>query len=152
MDLLTSTQKGELNAQMYNIHDTFGRDITIWKTAKQIVISTNPEHNFLFESNPTSSTVEEIPVSGVFKARILYAPNQQKNQMAATHDGRGGQQLGIEMEQGSVRIKLDPTGAAFISDAQRVTFDGQIFTVESSPRFHGVFGSQFQTFTLKKVN
>lgn len=135
------------------LHDTFGRDIVMYKTAQQVTISTNPKNDYIWESAPTNDVVQSIPVSGVFKARIRYGTNQGRMQMNTTTQGKGSDQLNIELEVGDVRLKLDATGAAFIQDAVRVVFDGTVFNVETPKRPHGILNnSQFYDFTLKRLN
>lgn len=149
---ISSSQQGSLQAPFSNLHDTFGRDITIFKNGQQITIATNPEHNFIWEGSPTNDVVRIIPVSGVFKARIRYSTNQVRNQLNTAVQGKGADQINVEIENGDVRLKLDATGAAFIKDATRVTLDGDVFNIESPKRPHGLFNPQFYDFTLKRLN
>jgi len=146
------SQQGALEAAFSQLHDTFGRDIVMFKSAQQITISTNVENNFIWESAPTNDVVQSIPVSGVFKARIKYANKQDRQKVAGSVAGKGGDQLNVEMEFGDVRLKLDATGAAFMKDATRVMLDGDIFNIESPKRPHGLFNPQFYDFTLKRLN
>lgn len=148
---LSDSEKDSLGLPFFDLHDTFARPITIWKTAQQIVIVSNPSYNFLFPSRQ-SEEIQEVPVSGVFMARIKYGDKQTKSQFESLDSNKISDQINVELEDGMVRIKLDETGAAFIEGAQRVTLDGQIFMVETSPRPHGLFDPKFKTFYLKKSN
>lgn len=149
---LSESQITSMENAFSRLHDTFARDIVVYKTAKQIVISTNPNHDFIWESSPTNDVVENIPVSGVFKARIKYANDQDRNQFNTVVAGKGSDQVNIELENGDVRIKLDATGAAFIKDATRVVFDNEVFNVETPARPHGIVRPQFYDFVLKRLN
>lgn len=151
-DLFTAAEKQQLKQPFRDLHDTFGRDIVIWKTAQQVVISTNPSHNFFFESAPTNTQVQEIPVSGTFKARILYGKEQKRAQFASLQSQRSEDQINAKIEEGMVRIKVDQSGKNFLDGANRVTFDGNIFLIDTSPRPHGIFEPDFYTFYLKRVN
>lgn len=148
---ISQSQKGGLEAAFSNLHDTFGRDIAIYKNGTQITISTNPNNDFIWESAPTNDEVVIIPVSGVFKARILYGKIQNRTQFNSSTQGKGTDQVNIELDVGDVRIKLDPTGAAFIQDATRVILDGTIFNIETPQRPHGLFNPQFYDFILKRL-
>jgi hypothetical protein len=64
----------------------------------------------------------------------------------------GGDQVNLRKEEGQVRIKLDPTGASYLFDAKRVTFDGEVFTIGTSKRPHGLFTPHFYDFWLQKEN
>lgn len=153
--LISDSDKATLQLVMKDLHDTFARDVVIWKTAKQTIISTNPEHNMFFESAPINDNVQNVPVSGTFKARILYGVKQSRKQFFV-REGHGEDQINAELEVGQVRIKLEADGANFIKDAVRVTLDGEIFNVDTSSRPHGLFTPNlpgfFYTFYLTKLN
>lgn len=143
-----------LFADQFNVlHNTFARPISIYRNAEQIVINTNPANNFLFqgENVPFNDTVKDIPVSGVFNARIRYNTKQDL-EMFAGLGGRkqGGEQINIQQSKGVVRIKVDPTGSTYLFGANRITFDGTIFTLRSDQRPHGLFIPNFYDFFLQK--
>jgi hypothetical protein len=150
--LFTDSEKYNLSSIFNDIHDTFSRPIYIYKKAKQVVISNEPTHNFLWDSAPSNSTTSVELVSGVFNARILYGKEQKMDQFDSATNNNAVAQNTSSLEMGMVRIKLDPTGSAFIGDAQRVMFDNEIFEVTSSVRPHGLFTPQFYTYFLKKLN
>lgn len=147
--LIPLPQQGPLNSVFNDIHATFGRPVAIFRTAKETVISTNNSHNFLFQDAPTNSTVQEIVQSGVFLARILYGRRQDMKPVG----GVSTQQPMIELAEGEVRLKLDPTGAAFLAGAQRATVDGNILKVTTDPRPHGLIGlPNFTTFYFRRLD
>lgn len=148
---LTVEQKNTLNNEFNNLHKTFGRPITIYKTALETVVATNPDTNVLFQNAPFNSTTNKVVQSGVYLARILYGKKEPLNPFNSAQRSAGGDQNMIRLEEGEVRIKLDPTGAAFFAGCQRITFDGTIFDVETSKRPHGLFDPNFETFFLKKI-
>lgn len=145
---IPSLIKDSLNNEFNNLHATFGRPIAIFKTAKETVVSTTNTHNFLFQGSPNNDVVQETVVSGIFLARVLYG----KKQVRPNFGGVATQQPIIELEDGEVRLKLDPTGAAFLAGAERVTVDGNILKVITSPRPHGLFEPNFFTFYFKKLD
>ena len=151
-DLFTPAQKAAFEQTQQDIHDTFARPITVYKNSQKIVIFSNPEHNFIFDSGPNQTTTEDVIVSGVFYARILYKPDQ-KDDMFRGGDGSLRQdQLFQEKPKGEVRLKLDPTGAAFLNQATRVEFDGTIFNITADQRPHGLFTPKFYNFYLTRLN
>lgn len=145
---LTDSAKTQAGDEFNNLHATFARPITIFKTAQQVVISTNPAHNFLFQDAPMNDIVQNVIQSGVFPARILYGKREDLTQFA----GANNQQPVIRLKEGEARIKLDPTGAAFLQGVDRVTFDNTIFDLTTSQRPHGLFDPNFYTFYLKKIS
>lgn len=150
---LTDAQKNSLSNHFYDLHATFARPITIFKTAQETVAVSNPDNNYLFANAPFNSTVATVIQSGVFPARIQYGKKEQLNQFNAGPN----MQNQIWLQEGEVRIKLDPTGAAFFAGCERVTFDGTVFKMSTSDRPHGLFipsGSppKFYTYYLTKLN
>jgi hypothetical protein len=144
-----------LNDEFFRLHATFARPITIWKTAKQIVLSTNPSNNFLFESTPFNDQVQNIQVSGVFNARVQYPKKMTTVPFVTlnTKDKGGMDQVFIQRDEGDVRIKVDATGMAYLMDAKRVTLDGDIFDIAIAKRPHSLLGApKFYDFLLTRIN
>ncbi len=148
MSLLTDAEKIDLSNQMWIVHDTYARPIAIYQTAYQTVISTNPSTNILFDNAPFNSPTETVIQSGIFQARILYGKKQDVSYLSSHQT----EQNMILLEDGEVRLRVDATGAAFLSSCERATFDDTIFTVESSQRPHSLVGApNFFDFYLKRV-
>jgi hypothetical protein len=146
------SQAVELNNEFYNLQATFGRDIAIYQTATQTVISTNPDNNILFQNAPFNSTTETVIRSGVFLACILYGQKQPLTPFNTVQRDNASDQNMIRLEEGQVRVRLDATGAAFIAGADRVIFDDTIFDVETTKRPHGLLlQPTFYDFYLTKV-
>lgn len=150
---LSDAQKTFLSDQFNNLHATYARPITIWKTAQQTVISTSADNNYMFAGSPTNSDTTIIQQSGVFGARILYGKKQDMSMFNTVHFRNSAEQNNLWLQEGEVRLKLDPTGAAFLAGCERVTFDGAVFDVVSSKRPHGLVGTpNFFDFFLRKTN
>lgn len=145
--LLSTTLKNTLNNVFNDIHATFGRPITIYQSAQEVVLVSNPDNNFLYQQAPMNSLTSTVVQSGVYLARILYGKRQPTNQFSSP----GNMQNQIELSEGQVRIKMDPTGSAFLTKAGRIQFDGVTYKLDSDPRYHGLFDPNFQTTYLKKV-
>lgn len=145
---LTPAQKDSLGNVFFDLHATEGRPITIFQTATDTIVSTNPAHNFLFPQAPTNDVVQNVIQSGVFQARILYGKKQPSGPFADIKRG----QPAIELEDGEARIRLDATGSAFFAGVERVTFDGFTFRVVTSARPHGLFDPKFNDFYLRKLD
>ncbi len=152
-DLFTAAQKSAFEATQQDIHDTFARPITIFKTSQKTIITTNPEHNFIFDSGPNQTTTQDIIVSGVFQARILYKPDQATKMFSASDGGVIGQpQISQQMFKGDVRLKVTPDCAAYLIGVERVEFDNKIFSVNSESRPHGLFTPKFYNYYLTQLN
>lgn len=150
---LSDAVKTQLSDEFNNLHATFGRPITIWKTAEQTIVSTDPDNNYMFGGAPGNSETTIVQQSGVFLARILYGKKQNLSLFNSSARNGGSDQNNIFMQEGEMRIKLDPTGAAFLAGAKSVTVDGDIFEITSSKRPHSLVGApNFFDFYLKKEN
>ncbi len=149
---ISQADKTALSQVFYNIHDTFARPIAMYKNAQQVVISTNPDNNAFFPGAPFNDTIQNVVQSGVFQARIKYMTREDLQFFETSAAGKGSDQNTLKIEAGMVRIKLDPTGSAYLADATRVRFDNDNFEIVTSKRPHGLFTPQFDTYFLKKIN
>ena len=62
-DLYTDAEKAEIAANLLHLHDTFGRDIIVYKEAQKVIISTDPNYNYLYNSGgSTTTSVTNKPV------------------------------------------------------------------------------------------
>ncbi len=142
-----------INDQMNNLHATFGRPIVIYRTATQIIIDSKPDNNYMFGGAPSNSETMIIQSSGIFLARVLYG---KKQDLAVFDNARfrgSSEQNNLFLQEGEARLKLDPTGAAFIEGCENVVFDGNIMTLVQSKRPHSVIGPpNFFDFYVKKLN
>jgi len=149
---ISDARKDFLGNQFYNLHATFARPITIYKTAQETVLVENPDNNYLYAAAPFNTTTTKVVQSGVFGVRILYGKRETISPFASSNGTQGGaSQNIIRLSEGEVRFKLDPTGAAFIQGCERVTCDGTIFNLITDKRPHGLFNPKFETYYLKKV-
>lgn len=144
---ISPANEDALNNIFNKMQATFGRPITIYQTAQETVLVTNPNNNYLFNQAPDNSLTSTVIQSGVYLARIQWG----KKQLTAQFGGAPNMQNQIQLAEGECRIKLDPTGAAFIADAERVQFDDNILYVKSDPRPHGLFDPNFRTFYLTRT-
>lgn len=149
---LTTAQKDSYNNEFNNIHATFGRPITIYKTALETVLVTNEANNYLFQNAPDNSLTSTVIQSGVYLARILWGKKEPLTPFNTVQRDNASDQNMIRLSEGEARIKLDPTGAAFLAGCERVQFDKAILDVVSDPRPHGLFDPNFVTYYLKRLN
>jgi hypothetical protein len=144
--LLTASQKAALQSTFNDLHDTFARDIYIFKDAKNIVMSTNPNFNPIYNQNSSlTTTISKEVQSKVFKARIMYDTDRVEPYVSSPEIDS---QLKLKIPDGSVRIKLEKDGYEYIKGAKRLEFDGRRFSIASDVRPHGLFEPTYYTFFL----
>jgi len=145
--LITSSEKAALESVMDDVHETFAREITVFKESSRVVIITNPNFNPLYDTGGgTTQSIINTPVSKTFKARIQYQNDIDKQYW----DEAGiDTQFKIERVKGRVRLKIRAEDYAWIQDGKRFDFDGKRFVLDSSFKGHGLFDNNFYTLFLK---
>jgi hypothetical protein len=140
--LLSDSEKLSYSQVFNDIHDTFARKITMWKTPKRVVVSTNNNFNFLYaEQNSIESTY--IPVSGVFDARVQWG-----NPAKLMND----QDIKEEIPGNICRIKVKQDAIDFLADAAQVEIDGRKVEKIGSSKPHGLFNIDYYTVFFKESN
>lgn len=144
--LLDSLQKAGLESVMHDVHDTFKRTVKAYKEGKKVVISTNPNYNGLY-GKPANTQV--VPIERTMEVRIYYfSKSQEKQGMNISSEDS----LQVQGSEGEVRIKVTNADYEFLADAERITLDGEVFRFGSAPRRHGLFGAEFVTLILKRLD
>jgi hypothetical protein len=138
---LTTAQKSAYSQAFYDIHDTFSRDIVIWKHANTTLISTTPDYNFLYSQVQPSVQVQYTPVSGVFPARIKWENPHKIN------DARD---IKPTIRGNYCRIKIKGNALNFISGAERIEIDGRPMHWIGSSQLHGLFTGDFYDLYLRE--
>jgi|TARA_B100001093_G_scaffold329525_1_gene314537 hypothetical protein len=149
-EFLSSSERASIASNLLDLHDTFGRDIIVYKEAQKVIISTDPSYNYLYNTaSSPNKTIENTPVKKVFKARIRYDTDR-----SLEYFGDTDAQVKVAKPDANslVRIKLKVEDYTYIKDAKRVELDGRMFHVESDPRAHGLFDViQFYTLYLRPI-
>jgi hypothetical protein len=142
-DLLSSTQKLAYRSVFYDIHDTFVRDIIIFKIPKRTVISSDLNYNFIYGGEQQSVDVTYTPVSGIFQARISWENPSTLN---------GFKDIKEEIHGNIVRLKVKKEVFEFLDNAQHVEIDGRSVQFFGSSQPHGLFGIDFYNIYYEESN
>jgi len=149
-EFLNKAQREDLASKLLDLHDTFGREIVVYKEAKKVIISTDPSYNHLYNSaGQTTPSVKNVPERKVFKARIRYDTDRTLENFGETD----AQIKTTRVDPSSlVRIKLLKEDFNYIKDAKRIELDGRMFHIASDARAHGLFDVvQFFTIFLRPL-
>lgn len=144
--LISASERTALNAVIDDIHETFARDITVYKEASKVVIITDPNFNPLYDTGEGTTSYINTPVYKTFKARIQYEDDIGKRLWS---DSNVETQLKIDAVVGTVRLKISAADYAYIKDAKRFDLDGKRYVLNSSFRPHGLFDNKYYTLYLK---
>ncbi len=153
--LLTDAEKTTCNNAMDDLHDTFARDVTVYKdavvTVKSYSSQENPSqsYNTIYGNAGAVTPITYTPQSSTVSARILYGKNYTEDYFA---NSQSNSQLKIFLPEGEVRMIFKAADYATVSEAKRIEFDSQKFAIDSDFRAHGVFGVKFYTIYLKSVS
>lgn len=147
--LISDSDKEAFQSVFDDIHDTFAREIKFIKDAKKVILSTDPNYNYLYNNvKGQVSSVKYNIIEKTFKARILYIGRQNED----LFDAEAGAQIKVDKHVGEVRIKVNAEGYSYLKDTKRCEFDGRKFTVITDEMPHGLFVPHFYTFYLKPVD
>ena len=146
--LISESQKTAIKSIIDDIHETFARNITVYKDGVKILIASSQEYNGIYgktySGESSTSTTSE---SHTVKARIKYI-NANEESMS---DGQINSQFGIEVVDGSVRITVDASGFNILKEAKRCEFEGGKYEIVTKGNPTGIFGPQYYHFYLKPI-
>lgn len=147
MDLLSSTEKTDIMSEFVNLHDTFGRDIKIFKRQSGTTsVITDPNYNPLYGRIKDSKKEDPSLAEYTKKARIRYEHNQK-----STNGSAADIQANVSWPLGTIRLKIDSETLALISDSKRIEVDGHLCELISQESEIGPFTPQYKTVYLKRV-
>jgi hypothetical protein len=141
MNYLTTAEKSAYSQVFYDIHDTFSRNIVVWRHANTTLISTTEDYNFLYSQVQPSVEVQYTPTSGVFPARIQWGDSVKINDAKDVRPTIRGNYC---------RIKVKGNALPFISGADRIEIDGRPMNWIGSSEVHGLFTGDFFHLHLKE--
>ena len=147
--LINDSDKERFESVFDDIHDTFARDIKFIKEAQRVILSTDPNYNYLYKNvKGAVKSIKRNVVQATFKARILYIGRQNEDIFDKDVDA----QIKVEKNVGEVRVKVDKTGYEYLKGTKRCEFDERKFSVISDEMPHGLFSPKYYTFYLKPVD
>ena len=142
---LSSDQKKAFEGIMQNMHDTFARSIFAYKESQKLILSTDPNFNYLYNNVKGVSQILRKSQFKAIKARIQYMDRDN----TTMYDNEADAQIKAQGPVGEVRIKVDEEGNEYFKDAKRVEIDGRMFFKVSDVKKHGLFAPKYFTYYLK---
>ncbi len=146
--LLTTAEKTTCNDAMDDLHDTFARNVTVYKDAVITVSTPSQSYNTIYGNAGATTPISYTPQSSTVSARVLYGRDYSTDFFASS---QSDSQLKIFLPEGQVRMIFKAADYSTVSQAKRIEFDSQKFAINSDLRAHGVFGVKFYTIFLKSV-
>jgi hypothetical protein len=147
MNLFSSGQLSSYKTAFENLHESFGRDVVVFKESERVTIEeVDDNFNYFYRKGRQNSVSETLqPVSGVFKMRIKWLdPNK-------VEDNQFISQIRPEVNANLCRLKMDEEAFNFISGAQVFMIDGRTCDLAGFSRPHGLVENQFFTIFAKET-
>jgi hypothetical protein len=141
---LSENQKTNIKSIIDQIHETFAREITVFKIGQRTVISSSANYNALYRQQSSNTATTEV--SQTFQARIKYV-EMSETLLQDSQSNSSGQDK-IILPEGTVKIKVNLEGYEYVREAKRVELDGRRFSIKSDGKPLGMFGPQYYEFIL----
>ena len=138
--LISDAEKLLLGNEFNDLHDTFSRPVTVYKTPERVVISTDSNYNFLY-NDQEAIEVTYVPISGQFDCRIEW---QDPSKLM------GWPEIREEIRGNICRIKAKKDFVDFISDAEKIEIDERPVQSMGTSKPHGLFNIDFYTLFFKE--
>ena len=128
--------------QFNNLHDTFGRDVTIYKTSKKIEIATTQDYISVYRNNYQGDNFkyQYEAVSGVFPMRVNWISPKEERDVP----------FDIDAPNQVCRLKMKKDAFDFLSGYQSLFIDGVSCELMPGFRPHGLFNVDFYTVYAKR--
>jgi len=151
--LISEARQQSIETVLRNLHDTFVKEITVYKNAQGICISSSPTFNSIYGDKGPSQSIQYEMISKTFKARVYFVKSEQE----FFYNGRGlnGSNDKLILPQGFVKIIVDADAYSFIKEARKVEFDGVVYSIRSAGNHanpEGLFNNIFYEFHLTPLN
>lgn len=140
LSLLSATEKTDYDNALASVFDTFARPFSLYLNAQVANVSTSPTYSRFGDHSqqaPVSTDAPAFtPVVYTVTGCIQYG-NKQPWEYVTTAEVQNK----LRESFGTVKIKVEATGHALLSQAKMLRLDGFDFTLVSSPRPHGLVGA-----------
>jgi hypothetical protein len=149
-NFFTPEQKASYEDAFESLHESFGRDVTIIKESKRVIINTSDSEYNYFYSDDSQSSIEEtfVPVSGVFKMRVMWQ-DPSKEVLSAEN---GMDAVRPKIHDNLCRLKMRKEAYDFINGYKQFVVDEKKCDWVGFSKPHGIISPQFYTIILKEVN
>ena len=146
--LISYSEKATLHSVMDDQADTFSRAVTIVKDPIVTVPTPSSSFNSIYGNAGATTPITYTEQSSTIQARIQYGAQMDEDYFTAS---KSPNQIKVDIPEGLVRMKIKASDYATVSEAKRVEFDDQKFSIYSDFRGHGLFDTKFYTVMLKKI-
>lgn len=143
--LLTSGQKIFFKKGLDDLFDTFKQDIIIYKEAKIDILNINEPRLFGYNERVDLSSINFIPVTGVFPALVTFNRDQKQDAL---------NEVGNFIPRGDVSIKVKEDAYSFIENdgpTINVGINDTLYKIISSESFRRFISTDYYVYNLERV-
>jgi len=148
-NLISAADKASMEGAIRDVHDTFARDITVYKTKKSIYVATNPvfnsTYNALYQKLKNSPTTRTEVSKYTVTARVQYRAIQEEE-----NEGGIGAQVNVQFGIGELRLKLTEAAYDDFIFATKIEIDGVIWRIVTDASRAGLFSPQYYVLYLER--
>ncbi len=141
---ISAAEKAEMSAQFQNLHETFGRNVVIYKDPKRVDIISSDDYISIYRDYRQGDNLqfELEPVSGIFLMRI-----QWQNAKKEYDDYKI---LETPIPDQMCRLKMKPDAFDFLKEHKSFYVDGIACEKVGFDKPHGLFNVDFYTIYAKR--
>lgn len=143
--------KNTLEAAAQWVFDNTKRPLTVYIEAAIANISTNPNYSRFGQHDQNVFNPAVNPQATVISGCLMYG-NKQEWDYIEPQSRTNYEQLKLRESFGMLRLKVDPSGYALLTNCKLVNVDGFDFKVVQNAKPHGMFTPQRYTFFLQRVD
>ena len=146
----TSDQKAQYEDAFESLHESFGRDVVIIKSPQRVVVQEVGSNFNYFYSDSNQSSVQEvlIPVSGIFKMRIMW--QDPSKEFSSSENGMDA--VRPKIHNNLCRLKMRRDAYDFIAGYKQFIVDEKNCEWVGFSKPHGIISPNFYTIILKESN
>ena len=145
-NLVPENMRQEVRAALENVHETFSREITIFKRkTESYVATTDSTYNALYSRLKNQQGGLSKVSQTKIKARIDYIDRQERAPIAGLNA-----QVNVPLPDGSVRLKIDEAGYKILKQSSSVEIDGRLYELMSDSAKTGPFSVQYFIMYFKR--
>lgn len=148
--LLNEIKQKNIEKVLFDLHDTFSREITVYKNARVVSTNNSPSFNSIYGGKGPTQSIQYETISKKFMARVYI----EKSDQEFFYNGKGsdGSNDKLILPQGFVKVLVDAEAHLFMKEARRVEFDNCVYSVRSAGNPQGLFSNMFYEFHLTPLN
>ena len=149
-NFFTENQKLAYQNAFESLHESFGRDVVIIKDSIRVAVNEVDSNYNYFYADSSQSSIQEtaVPVSGVFKMRIMW----QDPSKEFTSSENGVDIIRPKIHQNLCRLKMRKDAYDFIAGYKQFVVDQRNCEWVGFSKPHGIISPNFFTIILKENN